>query len=150
MIKPEILIPPLTSTYVIVQTSIDIQYTVVDIQPSIAVPLTTADVHADVQPSTSVASDVQPSTSVATNVQLSTLAASDVQLSTLAASDVQPSTSAAAGIVVILDFGKTRLLKHTYAEFYDIFQVKQPSLEIDRAIDFEKMDKLFKKKTERW
>ena len=40
-----------------------------------------------------------------------------------------------------LDFGKTRLPKHTYTEFYDIFQVEQPSLEIDGAIDFEKSQK---------
>ena len=43
-----------------------------------------------------------------------------------------------AGTVVVLDFGKTKLPKHTYTKFYDIFQVEQPSLEIDGSIDFEK------------
>ena len=89
---------------------------------------------ATVQASTSA--DVQPSTSV--NVQPSTSA--DVQPSTSAAADVQPSTSAnatAPGTVVILDFGNTKLPKHIYTEFYDIFQVEQPSREIDGAIDFE-------------
>ena len=73
----------------------------------------------------------------AVQVQPSTSAASDIQPS-VAAAYVQPSTSAAAGTVVILYFGKTRLPKPTYTEFYDIFQVEQPSLEIDGAIDFEK------------
>ena len=92
MINPEILIPPSTSTDVIVQTSKDIQYTAAVIQPSTAVPLKITDVHADAQPSTSVAFDVQPSTSVAAYVQHSTSAASDVQPSPSAAVDVQPST----------------------------------------------------------
>ena len=54
-------------------------------------------------------------------------------------------------LVVILDFGKTRLPKHTYTEFYDIFQVEQPSHEIDGAIDFEKSQKKIDKlcKTEK-
>ena len=107
------------------------------ITPINPVSLTTvqASTLADVQPSTSV--NVQPSTSA--DVQPSTSA--DVQPSTsAAAADVQPSTSAnatAPGTVVILDFGNTKLPKHIYTEFYDIFQVEQPSREIDGAIDFE-------------
>ena len=106
--------------------------------------MATATTSANVQPSTSV--NVQPSTSVnvqpstSADVQPSTSAAADVQPSTSAAvADVQPSTSAnAPGTVVILDFGNTKLPKHIYTEFYDIFQVEQPSREIDGAIDFER------------
>ena len=144
--NPESLIP-LSTTY----SAVDIQTTgeplTSDAQPSTSAladvqPLTTA----NVQPSTSAALDIQPL--VTANVQPSTSEAADVQRSTLAAADVQPSTSAAAdaqptapGTVFILDFDKTRLPKHTYTEFYDIFQVEQQSLEIDGAIDFEKNQK---------
>ena len=136
MINSEILIPP--STDAIVQTSLDIQSsnTPADIRPLLSIDIQTST--ADVQTS---ASDVQPSTSVAANVESSTSAASDVQPSTSTAADVQPSTSEAAGTVVILDFGKTKLPKHTYTEFNNIFQVEQPSLEIDGAMNFEKNQK---------
>ena len=63
---------------------------------------------ANVQPSTSAAADVQP------------LATADFGPLTSAAADVQP---IAPGTVVILDFWKTRLPKHTYTEVYDIFEV---------------------------
>ena len=96
-------------------------------------------INPEIPPSTSedkhyTTPDIQPLT-------LSTDAAEEVQPSTSAAADVQPT---AAGTVVILDFGKTRLPKHTYTEFYNIFQVEQPSLEIDGAIDFEKSKKMDK------
>ena len=95
------------------------------------------------QPSiaTSAAVDVQPSISAA--VDAATSAAANA--ATSAAVDVQPSDSAATnaatselpvGTVVILDFGKKKLPKNTYTEFYNIFQVEQPSLEIDGALDF--------------
>ena len=69
------------------------------------------------------------------DVQHSTSAAVDVQPSTSAASNIQPT---APGTVVILDFWKTRLPKHTYTKFYEIFQVEQPNLKIDGALNFEK------------
>ena len=97
------------------------------ITPINPVSLATATTSANVQPSTSV--NVQPSTSA------------DVQPSTSAAADVQPSNATAPGTVVILDFGNTKLPKHIYTEFYDIFQVEQPSREIDGAIDFERSQK---------
>ena len=75
---------------------------------------------------------------VVANIQPSTSAAANVQPSTSAAADVQPTSP---GTVVILDLGKTILPKPTYTEFYDIFQIEQPSLEIDGAIDFEKIQK---------
>ena len=134
--NPESLIP-LSTTY----SAVDIQTTgeplTSDAQPSTSAladvqPLTTA----NVQPSTSAALDIQPL--VTANVQPSTSAAADVQPSTSAAADAQPT---APGTVFILDFEKTRLPKHTYTEFYDIFQVEQQSLEIDGAIDFEKNQK---------
>ena len=96
MINPEILIPP--STFNRCNCSdfnrLQSSTTAAKIHPLTAVTLTTADVH--------VAANVQPSTS--------------------AAADIQPSTSAPAGTVFILDFGTTRFPKHTYIEFYDIFQ----------------------------
>ena len=126
--KSRIVIAPINPVYLAtVQAS-----TSADVQPSTSV---------NVQPSTSA--DVQPSTSAAADVQPSTSAAADVQPSTSAAvADVQPSTSAnAPGTVVILDFGNTKLPKHIYTEFYDIFQVEQPSREIDGAINFERSQK---------
>ena len=148
-INPESFIPPseyIQYTAVYIQTTADVQPLASYIQPLAA---------ANVQPSTSAAADVKPL--AAAGVQPSTSAAADVQPSTSAAADVQPSTSAAAdvqptapGTDVILDFGKARLPKQTNTEFDDIFQVVQPSLEIDGAIDFEnsqkKMDKLYKQK----